>query len=79
VGDVLVTEGRDGITCPACGFQGDGFQWSSYFCGRCGEHADTLFLEEHPHPETVRHWNRADIIAEYHHNGMPFAAPRSGT
>jgi anaerobic ribonucleoside-triphosphate reductase len=66
----------EAIVCVDCGYADN--MWTSYFCIRCGNHADLLFLKEHPHPESVVNWNRADIIAEYHSNGMPFAAPRGG-
>lgn len=73
----MSSKSGEDLVCPSCGFARN--TWSSYFCGTCGEHNDLLFLEEHPRPDTVRHWNRADIIAEYQVNGMPFAAPRRGT
>lgn len=73
----MSSEGGE-IVCPSCGFAGSGFHWNSYFCQRCGDHHDQMFRDEHPHPDQVQHWNRDDIIAEYHTNGMPFTAPRSG-
>jgi DNA-directed RNA polymerase subunit RPC12/RpoP len=74
-----MSESAAAAACPSCGIHGQALQWTSYFCGSCGQHNDRLFLEEHPSPEKVSHWNRDDIVAEYRNNGMPFAAPRSGT
>ena len=56
---------------PACGYRGI---WQSYFCGRCEEHFDGLYIAEHADPARAHLMNRADIIEEYHMAGIPFSA-----
>lgn len=56
-------------TCPACGYRGI---WQSYFCGRCGEHDDQKYRDEHRDRARSYFLNRADIIAEYREAGIPF-------